>query len=107
MGSNDFLAEKLKSARKNAHVSANDAGEAVGRSDKTIYAWENGLAEPSAEQLVILCRIYEVDIAYFYPPDLAGGEYTDAEKKIIEHYRALGEDDKAILYGLLEILGRK
>ena len=88
-------------------MSAVDAGAAVGRSDKTIYAWENGISEPSAEQLMALCRAYGVDITYFYPPDYTAGQYTNIERTIVERFRALDNDDKAVFYGLLEILGRK
>lgn len=107
MGNEKFLAEKLKEARKAAKMSAADAGAAVGRSDKTIYAWENGLSEPSAEQLMALCRAYGVDITYFYPPDYAAGQYTNIERTIVERFRSLSDDDKVIFYGLLEILCKK
>ena len=107
MGENSFLQEKLKEARKSAHVNASDAGKAVGRSDKTIYAWENGTSEPSAEQLMILCRLYGVDITFFYPPDYASGQYTNVERRIIERFRSMSDDDKAVFYGLLEIMSKK
>lgn len=103
-----YLAIRLKEARKKAGMSAYDAGQLVARSDSTIYAWENGTSEPSAEQLVMLCRAYGVDITYFYPPEAAtGNKYSKLENKIVERYRALDDEDKAVFYGLLEILGRK
>lgn len=108
MGNNSYLSARLKEARKLAHMSAPEAGVAVGRSDKTIYAWENGQSEPSAEQLVVLCTTYGVDISFFYPPEVMGDDnLTNAERTIIERYRKLSEDDKAVLCGILMVLGKR
>lgn len=104
-----FLAMKLREARKKSGLSAADVGMAVGRSDRTIYAWENGSAEPNAEQMLALCRMYDVDITYFYPPDamMQGKGLSNVERRIVEKYRSLSDDDKAVFYGLLEILSRR
>ena len=102
-----YLAIKLKEARKKAGVSAAEAGKQIGRSDSTIYAYESDNAEPSAEQLVTLCRLYGVDISFFYPPEASDGRYSSTERIIIERYRKLSDDDKAVLYGVLEILSKK
>jgi transcriptional regulator with XRE-family HTH domain len=103
-----YLALRLKEARKRARLSAQEAGGIVERSDKTIYAWENGQAEPSAEQLVALCHAYGVDISYFYPPDVASDDkLTVDERLIVEQYRNLGDDAKATLRGILDVLGGK
>ena len=102
-----YLAIKLKEARKNAGISAAEAGKQIGRSDSTIYAYESGYSEPSAEQLIALCRLYATDITYFYPPDFSSGQYTNVERRIIERFRSMSDDDKAIFYGLLEIMSKK
>ena len=106
MGELTYLAERLKDARLKSGVSAKDAGESVGRSDRTIYAWENASSEPSAEQLIVLCRVYGVDITYFFPPELSCGNVSGIERTIIERYRDLSADDKAVFYGLLEALSK-
>lgn len=98
-----YIAIRLKEARKNAGVSVIDAGKAVNRSDSTIYAWESGYAEPSAEQLIALCYLYGVDISYFYPPELAN-KLSPNERTIIERYRKMSDDNKAVFFGLSEIL---
>lgn len=103
-----YLAIRLKEARKKAGLSASEAGERIDRSSSAIYAWENGTAEPSPELLITLCHLYGVDISFFFPPELSKPEHlNNIERTIIERYRALGADDKAVLYGLLEILGKK
>lgn len=86
------MAAKLKEARKNAQISATEAGRAVDRSDKTIYAWENNISEPSAEQLIALCRVYNVDISFFFPSDILQDDgrlsLTPDESKLVDAYRA-------------------
>lgn len=101
------LANKLREARKHAHMDAVQAGEAVGRSSKTIYAWECGAAEPSAEQLLALCRAYGVEISYFYPPEYSTpwrGLSID-ERKLLDGYRKLDTDGKRMILALLDYRG--
>ena len=63
-----FLAERLTSARKGAGLTPDQAGEAVGKSGKTIQAYEAAINLPSVPTLMDLCRVYGVDIPYFFPP---------------------------------------
>ena len=100
-----YLAIRLKEARKRAGLSAAQAGEIVNRSDRTIFAWENGQTEPSAEQLIALCRAYKVDIDFFYPPEYSR-KLSPLEHTIIERFRSMTEDNKAVFYGLSEILSK-
>lgn len=103
-----YLAIKLREARKKAQLSAKEAGDIVDRSERTIFLWESGKTEPNAEQLITLCKAYGVDITFFFPPELTKPEnLNNVERTIIERYRELNPDDKAVLYGLLEILGKK
>ena len=98
-----YLAIRLKEARKNAGLSAAEAGSRLNRSASAIYAWENGNAEPSPELLIALCYLYGVDITFFYPPELAS-KLSATERTIIERYRKMTDDNKAVFFGLSEIL---
>lgn len=103
-----YIAIRLKEARKNAKMSAAVAGELVGRSDSTIYAWESDAAQPSPEQLIALCKAYKVDISFFYPEDVLSDEQMTAEERtIIQQYRNLNDDARATLRGILDVLGGK
>ena len=101
MNFSERMAAKLKEARRIAHVTAGDAGSAVSRSDKTIYAWENGQSEPSAEQLITLCKLYGVDITFFYADDnLADSESELSrvdELELIGLYRDMSEKNQSLL----------
>ena len=101
MDFSERMAAKLKEARNKAHVSAIDAGDAVGRSDKTIYAWENNKSEPSAEQLISLCNLYGVDISFFYsqePEEKAGQDLDEGE--LVRIYRDLDDSAKKALLAI-------
>lgn len=61
--------------------------------DKTIYGWENGTTQPSADLLMVLCELYNIsDIlhAFGYSRDSSHDtcfELTDFEKELVRHYR--------------------
>lgn len=74
MNRKTHLAEALKAAREQAGMTKEQAGKAVGRSHKTIAAYETGTNEPSPEKLLVLCRLYGVSIGFFFPPDVGGSE---------------------------------
>ena len=101
MTSRTHLAESLRRARKGAGISMKDAGAAVGRSLKTVSAWESGQNEPSPEMLMALCRVYGVPISFFFPPELSGFEYAvvrlpdKLEDELIENYRASSPKGRA------------
>ena len=102
-----YLAMKLKEARKNAKMSAAEAGTLINRSDSTIYAYESDNAEPNAEQLLTLCRAYGVEISYFYPPEYSTPWrwLSNDERKLLEGYRKLDEDGKRMILALLDYRG--
>ena len=105
MKQNEYMAMKLKEARKNAKVSAVKAGNAVGRSDKTIYAWENAASEPSGEQLLVLCKLYNVDISFFYSDTVKASEpLTKAELRLVQLYRESSEFGKKRIVDIAEAI---
>ena len=61
-----IMARQLKAFRAKSGKSAKEVGEAVGKSEKTIYAWEVGRGQPDADELIALCRIYGANISDFY-----------------------------------------
>lgn len=59
--SREFIAKKLKELRQNSGLTADEVGSKIGKSGKTVNAWENNRGQPDAEILIALCDIYEVD----------------------------------------------
>lgn len=60
------MAHKLKELREAANLSPQEVAQKVGKSAKTIYAWESERGQPDADMLIKLCRLYNADITEFY-----------------------------------------
>lgn len=61
-----IMARQLKVFRAKSGMSAKEVGGAIGKSEKTIYAWEVGRGQPDADELIALCRLYGAHISDFY-----------------------------------------
>ena len=55
------VAGTLKRLRAKSGMTADAIGQLVGRSGKTVIAWEHGNGQPDAEMLIKLSQIYHVD----------------------------------------------
>lgn len=89
----DF-AETLKELRVNAGYSQKQVYDMLGIRQSTFSAWETGRAEPSADMLLKLCKIYKVnDIfsAFGYDGYKEDGSLrlNLKENELIEKYRSL------------------
>lgn len=61
------LADTLKHYRKAAGLTCHDVERVIGKSYKTVNAWEHGLGQPDAEMLLRLCELYNVEsISVFF-----------------------------------------
>lgn len=110
---NPDLGNRLRSCRKNSHLSVNHVVECLAKdynlhySPKTIYSWENGQNQPSADTLLILCKIYGVtDILETLGYENTSSEVpfllSEEEKDLIMKYRSSKYFNKAVLK-LMEI----
>lgn len=59
--SREYIAKKLKELRIKSGLTAKEVGDKIGKSGKTVSAWENNHGQPDAEILIALCDIYDVD----------------------------------------------
>ncbi len=59
--SRQYIAQTLKRLRTARGLTASEVGALVGKSGKTVSAWENNHGQPDAETLIMLCDIYQVD----------------------------------------------
>ncbi len=62
---NPKIAEILKEYRKLNHLSVKEVADYLHRNNvdiavKSIYGWENGQTQPSAGNLMLLCRLYQI-----------------------------------------------
>ncbi len=93
---NEYIPKALKEYRKKNHYSVNDVAillndHSVDVSPKTIYGWESGQSQPSADILLTLCEIYNIPnilAAFGYESqDCPSINLTSHECNLIRSYR--------------------
>ena len=84
--SREIIAKSLKRLREQSGLTADQVGALVGKSGKTVNAWENNRGQPDAEMLMKLCDIYNVS-------DILS-EFRESES---EAPFALSEHEKAVV----------
>lgn len=97
------IAENIRNFRKEKGLSAEDVGAAVGKSGKTISAWERGQGQPDADELIALCILFGVEISDFYYRQTSGySDMSSDEETLISYYRGMNEQGKAALLASAE-----
>ena len=93
---NESIPKVLKEYRKKNHYSVNDVSiklkdHSMNVAPKTIYGWESGQAQPSADILLTLCEIYNIPnilTAFGYEDyNVDSIEPTKHEYEVIKAYR--------------------
>ena len=70
----------LAAARVNANMTQKEVAKALGVSKGTIINWEKGRNSPRYNQMVELCKIYQMPMDYIFLPDTLL-EVEDTEKE--------------------------
>lgn len=88
-----LMAQRLKLIRLCANKTAEDISAATGKSIKSIWAWEQGRAQPDADMLVILRDFYGLEsVGAFYGED--GGLEDLLTLELKDKFEALSKDGK-------------
>ncbi len=101
---NEYIPRVLKEYRKRNHFTVNDVSlmlreRSLEVAPKTIYGWESGQANPSADMLLTLCEMYNItDVlsVFGYSGDDSCFHVTSSERALIESYRSHPELQSAI-----------
>lgn len=101
---NEYIPKVLKEYRKKNQFTVNDVSlmlheRSIEVAPKTIYGWESGQANPSADMLLTLCEMYNItDIlsVFGYTEDDSFFHVTPSERALIESYRKHPELQKAV-----------
>lgn len=100
--SREYVAKTLKRLREQSGLTADQVGKLVGKSGKTVNAWENNRGQPDAEILMQLCDIYNVTdvLAEFRENNVSTvtkapaenlGESDFQKKRLIHNYDSLND----------------
>jgi len=107
MTTREYMAEKLREFRIAKGLSVDAVGAVIGKSGKTISAWEVGRGQPDADKLVELCNLYGVRIADFYSGDVSQGiTLANDEADLLGTFRDLNDEGKQIALSVLVALAK-
>lgn len=98
----ELIALNIKRFRKANGLSVDEVGAAVGRSGKTVSAWEVCVGQPDADMLLSLCALFGVEIADFFSESpetklVAEKELTGEESELIFMFRAMSKPGRDAL----------
>lgn len=98
-----LIKDKLKQLRLDCQLTADEVGNMIGKSGKTVNGWENGRSQPDVETFLKLCDIYKVNDIFteFNVKDLFADNknnflLSEHEKQVITAYRARPEMQNAV-----------
>lgn len=91
-----ILAAKLKEYRQRAGLTIYEVGEKVGKSGKTVSAWETAHGQPDAEMFVKLYYLYGMDsMSEFY--GITDEESPQDEVELLTAYRSLNQTGREMI----------
>lgn len=100
---NMYIPKVLKEYRKKNQYTVGDVAlmlheRSVDVAPKTIYGWESGQAQPSADVLLTLCELYNVTniLSAFGYENEEDFNLTSQERALIKSYRAHPELQEAV-----------
>ena len=92
-----ILAAKLKEYRERAGLTIQEAGDAIGKSSKTVSAWEHGRGQPDADMLFILCKLYKIEsISVFFGMDEGSALLSKEEETLLYLFRLLNASGQTL-----------
>ncbi len=96
--SREYIASVLKRLRAEQGMTADEVGEIIGKSGKTVSGWENARSQPDADLLLKLCEIYKVenilDTFSEIKRNVKPIESKDDAQKLLHNYNLLNDSGK-------------
>jgi len=65
----DFKAEKLRNIRKKFSITQMELASMLGVSDRAVSKWEKGISAPSSKHMLLLGKIFNISVEYFFSDD--------------------------------------
>lgn len=107
MTTREYMAMKLREYRNVRGLNVDDVGAAIGKSGKTISAWEVGRGQPDADKLVELCKLYGVRISDFFNPEVSNESTLSSDEcELLADYRAMNNQGKLMARGMVAALAK-
>lgn len=98
-----LLADNLRFYRLKSGLNVEEVGRAVGRSNKTVSAWEVGRGQPDADMLLKLCSLYGIkSISEFFGEEAPCENLTTLERRLLVAFRGIAPSDQPAIVRLVE-----
>jgi transcriptional regulator with XRE-family HTH domain len=76
-----FLGKNIRYLRKQSSVTQSELASVIGKGQTTIGNWENGISEPSLEELLILTNYFDISLDLLVKIDLSKTNYQTEKKR--------------------------
>lgn len=93
---------QLRLCRQKAGLSMREVAKRIHKTAATISKWESGETTPYGDTLLMLCKIYNVDITALCVATPQSIRITPAETRLIELYRNATKDAQNVTVTVLE-----
>ena len=104
--SREHIAKTLKKLRLKTNLTADQVGAIIGKSGKTVNAWENNRGQPDADELLTLCDIYNVnDILSEFRENASKKTSSSLDEEVqsaLDLYSQLDTIDRAEIRGMMK-----
>jgi Zn-dependent peptidase ImmA (M78 family)/transcriptional regulator with XRE-family HTH domain len=95
-----FLGKKLRFMRKLNDMSLKALGDSINVSKMAVSNWENGVAQPTKENILKLCDVFNLEYDYFFKESVHPLSGPRFRKEFLGRYSNISDDSK--LAGILE-----
>lgn len=76
-----FLGKNIRYLRKQFPITQSQLASLIGKGQTTIGNWENGISEPSIEELLILSNYFDISLDVLIKVDLAKTNYQVEKRR--------------------------
>ena len=96
--SREAIAKTLRRLRLQSGLTASEVGALIGKSGKTVNAWENNKGQPDADMLMSLCDVYNVKdiLSEFREVEADVFTVSHHEKEVVTAYRENSDMQPAV-----------
>jgi transcriptional regulator with XRE-family HTH domain len=106
------IGDRLRELRENLGFMQITVSKKIGISNKVLSNYENNISTPDLQTLIILCNFYKVSSDYLLgltriEPLAEESQVTEDEKKILNYYNRLNEENKDASKGYMINLFRE
>ena len=106
------LGDRLRELRENLGLMQITVSKRIGISNKVLSNYENNISTPDLQTLILICNYYNISSDYLLGLDIDGNfamesKITDDEKKVLNYYDRLNEENKDASKGYMINLFRE